>query len=146
MQENNDRESAYKLPTAPVELEAIDEVSTRKKTEAQDSTAYGLSYPPTADLAELEGTTTAMQESIDKETGKPLPTAPVELWGSKVNVEMDRRPLPQIKLSSQESVQRADISSSWGQEKGKGERVQADEWPLSDRTRKAGKPENWNYF
>ena len=90
-------ESAYKLPTAPVELEAFN-----------------------------------------------LPRA--ELEGSNVTVEMDFSPLPQIKLSCQESVQRADISSSWGQENGKGERVQADEWLSSNRTRKARKPEKGNYF
>lgn len=128
MQQNNDTESAYTLPTAPVELPS-DEASNRENPEAQESTAYALSYPPVAP-AELDA----------------FSTPRVELPGSDVTVGMDREPLPQIKLSSQEPVQRADTSSSWGQEKGKGERLQADEWLSSSRTRKARKPENWNYF
>ena len=122
-------ESAYILPTAPVEL-ATDGASDHEGTEAQESTAYALTYPPPPAPVELHGTS----------------IAPVELPGSDVTVETDHQPLPQIKLSSQDPVQRADTPSSWGQEKGKGERLQADEWLSSTRTRKARKPENWNYF
>ena len=123
MQENNDTESVYKLPTAPVEL-ASNEAYNHKKTEAPESTAYELQYPPPAGPVELEG----------------IPTARVELWGSNVTVEKDRRPLPQIKLSSQEPIQRADASSFWNLERGKRERLQTDEWLSSYRTRKVRKP------
>ena len=130
MQENNSTDNTYTLPTTPVELEA--------------SAAYAPPYPPSAGFAELEAKKNAIQETVNKD----LPTTPVELWGSDVTVEMDRHPfkLPQIKLSSQDSVQRTDTSSFRGQERGKGARVQADEWLLSNRARKTRKPENWNYF
>ena len=127
MQEKNDTERVYTLHTAPVELEAIDEVSDHKRTEVEEPTAYALPYPPSAGPVELEAT----------------PRAFAELWGSDVN---PLPPLPQIKLSSQEPVQRTKTSPSWGEEEGKGERLQADAWLSSNRTRNTKKPEDSNYF
>ena len=104
---------------------------------------------------------TPAQETTDMESAYPLPTGPVELDASSGRFELDAQPLPRFELSSQEPMQRENTSSSpWGQEKGKGDRLQADEWLTAqvggervsgqaedkNQTQKTKKLEDWNFF